>query len=350
MQILVHCIYMKIIFISVAAVILFGVGAWLYIEKNLFSFHNNFANTTILDQTSDYTPNSFTISPDGKWLIYLARDENVTQDYYAVTHLAVLNLTNQTKKLISITTDQATAFQISGYSCWSQNSRYCVFPSLAANAIERSYPRYIIDVSNPDTITLVANTTKRYSDIEPSELFTCSDCMNSALILNLQSMLSIYQIHPLINPTEIGSLGFEPKAYISPDKSRIYYVEEDKSSSSLIEFDTQSHNKRILKTINSSLFKSCPKIADIALSPNQKYLAYQVSSGCTWVSTPSLYMYDLKTHKETKLADHVYSAVHWHPDARRIFFYWCENAGGCNAGKSHIQSISIPVSDTVNPI
>lgn len=232
---------------------------------------------------------TFTVSPDGNFIIFVTADHNdPAQIKYNV---ALLNLKNQTKITLASTTYNSKNYngllwapqEVGGFitylrenrNCWTANSLFCVLPPYLSQI-----PAYVVDLRNPSAPRYTAQN--EHGSIGPSTItykslvkdqnltkFTCSDC-------------------------------------------------ETRSGNIVQKYITQ------LPTFGRN-----PHIKYITPSPDGKYIAYQVSYGKEFVSSPDLYIFSTSDGKVRFATDSVYYHMQWSPDSHRLYFHRCKSGGQC---------------------
>ena len=289
-------------------------------------------------QTQDIKYHSgfqFTISPNGKWMIYLKSEPE---------KLVILNLLDFKKSELELTETEFVEFSLNANECWTKDSRYCVFPSLALNyKTIGPHPTLIVDINEGNDPKVIRQTSWnltqqkiRYADLQPDELFTCSDCVSSAIKKNERYLMQQYVGSYLHFSPDYDGANHESFNIISHDKNKIYFQKERRTKeATLYEFDVSKQNEKKLVSF-SSFLRGCANIERLRLSHDQKYLAMQVSYGCSFVTSPELYIFDLEKGESVSVAKNVYYDVHWNSQSQRLYFYKCDVGGGCGGKNDHI--------------
>lgn len=330
----------KIICGIIAIVIIFGIG-FLFFGNSTDRISSSKLIPVI--QTKDIDANSefqFTISPNGKWLIYLKTEPE---------ELVILNLIDFKKSKLDLTDIEYTWFSLNANECWTQDSKYCVYPSLALNHKSISHPQLIIDINDGNKPKLVRQESYKstenyisYVDLQPDLLFSCSDCVSSAIKKNEKSLM---QMQPYVESHLYFSTGNEvnhdSSNIISHDKNKIYFQQGRRTKETILyEFDIPTQKNKKLHSFSATL-RDCATIDRLRLSPNQKHLAMQVSYGCTWITPPELYIANLDTGELVSVAKNVYYDMHWGSHSQRLYFYKCDVGGGCGEENDHIYFFDI---------
>jgi hypothetical protein len=167
------------------------------------------------------------------------------------------------------------------------------------------------------------------------EAFTCSDCYDQ-----------FYEISTLRQYIPEENLYYDEQEestarvnIVSPDSKKLYYIaNKGGKKATLTEYDIES--KKTKKLV--SFFSGCTGIKELKLSPNQRYLSYQVTlrSSCDGWGVPlsNLYFFDLKTNINYFVTQ-AYREVHWNSQSSRLYFY--------NTSDRKINYIDIP--NEINP-
>jgi hypothetical protein len=147
------------------------------------------------------------------------------------------------------------------------------------------------------------------------EAFTCSDCYDQ---FDAESKLRQYAAPSSLYFDE--HTGKSRVNIVSSDKERVYFtLNRGGWMATLVE------SGKGFKTLESFI-SGCTDINELKLSPNRRYLAYQVarrlSCSSDFVGSPPtyLYIYDLKT-SINYFVTQAYGEVHWNSRSNRLYFY-----------------------------
>ncbi|MDY7035718.1 MAG: hypothetical protein SV375_06105 [Thermodesulfobacteriota bacterium] len=178
--------------------------------------------------------------------------------------------------------------------------------------------------------------------IENAE-FTCSDCYDQR---NDAEFLRKY-----INEENLLFIDFNNRDgfnIVSPDKKRIYFQKSPKKMiSTLYELDITTGTKRRLTSFGPRFPYFSTLIEKMQISPNNRYIALQVSFGSLFGThlgnlSSKLYVINLHSKKVHFIADTVYNDVHWSSDSERLYFFKCETGGCCGRDpRDHIYFVEL---------
>ena len=296
----------------------------------------------ILPGTSDFNTQGefgFSISPSNEFFVYSQNPDYgyQEQDYTIV----VLNLLDGSKKSIPVSLETNTAFTSNYKECWNQDSNYCVINSPLGNKYGETYPEFIIDTSDRNDIKLInqssnfppSNPYMTYSEIEPSDKFTCSDCLSTTGLkyiehANAERMLEKNLLQK--NQIPAGNYYSYRNAYfwMTNDQKNMFYIKYDgRSKASLMMLDLDSYNEEKLDEFSKS--SGCINVGELRLSPNGNLLAFKVSYGCNFVTPSDLYILDIKTREKYLVSENVYSGAVWNSKSDKLYFYMCAEAANC---------------------
>lgn len=299
-------------------------------------------------------PFQFSISPNDRWLLFFFRDlqqqagnmDFKQSPHYLYGNLRILDLV--TRKHFKFTvTESEVDFLIINNDCWSSDSLFCVLPPPGD---QKSRNCLIIDFTDPNNPTLIKRVGPTYS-LDPTYLniienaeFTCSDCYDQR---NDGEFLRKY-----VSKKNLLFIDFQNRDgfnIVSPDRKRIYFQKSPrKMISTLYELDIASGKKRRLTSFGPRFPFFSTLIEKMQISPNNKYLAFQVSLGSFFgthfgSSSPKLYVINLHSKKVRFIADTVYNDVHWSSDSERLYFFKCETGGCCGRDlKDHLYFVNLP--------
>lgn len=274
---------------------------------------------------------SFTISPNGQELLFLADD-----DFISTSRLVVLNLARNTVREHQITYDAnhySPRWDLTN-DCWSKDSRFCMGP--VPGAKEGAYvdsPSFVIDLSDPERLR-VTHVLEPHDEMAAfwfgdfKEPFSCSDC---------------YPGYPGYWPgSESRDEGDEPRVS-GPDEYRIYEVRTFGNAEAAVyardlAWDLATSREQELVRFGS---KRGVDIDRLRVSLSGRYLAFQVNygSGVVW---PTLYIVDVTTRAVIPVAENVFYDVHWTANPDRLYFYKkCrpETGEACEELGNHLYSV-----------
>lgn len=295
----------------------------------------------------------FSISPNDRWLLFFYRDiyqqpgnlDLKDTPHYLYGHVRILDLV--TRKVFKFTvTEPEVSFMIINNDCWSSDSLFCVLPPPPDIRYKNCL---VIDFTDPDNPLLIKRVKPKYSieskymNIIESAEFTCSDCYDQR---NDKEFLRKY-----IGGKNLLFIGFENRSgfnIVSPDRKRIYFQKSPKKMiTTLYELDITTGKKRRLTSFGPRFPYFSAVIEKMQLSPDNKYLALQVSFGSTFGThfghfSPKLYVINLQSKKVRFIAKTVYYDVHWSSDSQRLYFFKCKEAGCCGSDPGdHIYFVEI---------
>ena len=296
-----------------------------------------------LPETSEFNTQGefgFSISPSDEFLVYSKDPHYEKQDYEQNYAIAVFNLLDGSKKIIPVSAETNMAFTSNYKECWSQDSNYCVINSPLGNNYGGVYPKFIIDTSDINNIKLInqssnfpsPNPYMTYSEIEPSDKFTCSDCLSATGLkylehANAERMLEkdlLQKNQVLGNQYRYRNVYF----WMTDDQKYMFYVKYDgRNKASLIKLDLNSYNQEELTEFSKSSW--CINVGELRLSPNGNLLAFKVSYGCTFVTPSDLYVIDIEQKEKYLVSKNVYSGAVWNSKSDKLYFYRCKEASNC---------------------
>jgi hypothetical protein len=291
-----------------------------------------------LPLTEGFQPDSdfsFTISPDDQWLVFFARpamddvEPSPTQHLYG--RLRLLNLRTMTLHRFQIHEDQAPSSVDDVDASWAADSSIWVFPP-PPQVDRRIVVRFVQGVPTVEFMPDPRSPRRGPSGEllpPPEELmplperFTCSDCFPHT------NDFELFRKHipkgMLYGDSTSSNRGGHQ--IVSPDGTKIYYQKgpqgregvEGFDETTLYEIDIATGTERALMT-HRDRERGCPSIDDLRPSPDGKKLAYQVTTGCGFVSIPTIYILDLATRRAQAIAGGT-GIVHWSSTSNKLYFY-----------------------------
>lgn len=259
-------------------------------------------NPILLDETLniDTSPEfNFTISPNDKWLLFL-KYQRSNGDY----ELCLFDL--EKNKLHSFNDIKGSIAVNILENKWSKDNRYFIVDSPRSNA-----PYLIVDMNDPDNPETIYNYMFKENRVTHEQLhiaeYTCADCYDRS-----QREIDLYG-----------------KAIISSDRKKLYYAKGNGTTAvSICEYDRATSNEIKLTSLNAkrNMFGTPCIQVQLRLSPNQRFLAYEVefhSCNGGWLQggIPELSVVDLNNKKNYILKKDFHSrTAHWNARSDRLYF------------------------------
>ncbi len=288
----------------------------------------------------------FTISPDGRWIVYFEEKNTAESNYPNIFNLVAFDTTNHKKTIID-----AGEFGLKDLSitmetdCWSTNSRYCVFPPGRPRNDPKILERLKVVDFAPDSPWLNGNqlAISEYANETPQEDFTSGNVNNAPDI-----------IIDFTNPA-------------TPIFKKQYFKCDD-----FYDFKTQRmdcKNKDVLIKTPRITFDqispggfTCSDCIDAnkllnddnhdnvdsydIVSPNERFVAKQIERDSSLNSfrlgppTPDLYIEDKKTGKQILIDKNVHLDMHFTSDSNKLYYYGCKTFGLCSPGVLYYVDLS----------
>ena len=297
-------------------------------------------DTQPIPETKDFRSNSlfhFTISPDGRWLVFFKRtapEEKATR-HRTLGNLRVIDLSSGELHSITLSGEDAPNGLRDGDASWSTDSKLCALPppQLAQWDSEKGI---LIDLRDAANIRVVS-TTVHYRDqprievageqFQMPERFTCSDCWPA------QNDVELMKKHVDGQYLKWSGVPVNPNAYaeqiVSPDGSKIYFQKGAQTEEvALIELDIASGTERELAAFRGE----CARIERLRPSPDGRQLAFQFKTGCDFVGPPDVCVLDLASKQYKVIGKSDGGTMHWTSTSDRLFYYredhlWVANFG-----------------------
>jgi hypothetical protein len=231
---------------------------------------------------------TFSISPNGKYLLFLKGDGNGSPQYPQSTNLVLQDLVNNTTKEIPV----ANSYFTMGFTkdCWTADEKYCAQHTFAPdNFYDDAYV-----TTNPEFIFTPDNFRNATSNKYGNDVRNlCSDCQSKSIVDATVSKIinSKGESYLAIRDFAIGKSG---KAYYSnPGTTHhegIIYVLDP---ATMIE-------KQIFST--NAMSDVC--LRQLAISPDETKIAFSRETQCGNVhTTPEVHIFDIIKNKDENLGN-----------------------------------------------
>ncbi len=306
---------MKKIFIMIVAVVIFIVG-FLFIKNILQS--TSLGKPVKISDTEGIFPGNgisgnngyqftFSISPSGKYLLFLQGDGEGSSQYPQSVNLVLKDLENDTLQQLPLS-DYPTVSMGFSKNCWTEDEKYCEEDSLNYYRFGDK-PRLVI---NPELKFTSDNSTISSDTYTDSERNLCSDCpLKSIFDATVDKINEVKGENYLaLRNFTIGKSG---KAYYNNSNTHTGAMLYVLDPTTMIE-------RQIFATKASS--DIC--LSQLAISPDETKLAFSRQTNCGGYSTtPEVHIFDLENNKDLNLGKINISGVSrftWSPDSKSLYF------------------------------
>jgi hypothetical protein len=268
----------------------------------------------------------FTISPDDRWLVFFRRTtpEEAATRHWSLGNLRVLDLRSGSLHSFTLAEGEAPESLEHGDASWSPDSSHCLLPPPTSFTWDGENG-ILIDVHDPAKISVVSTAVghgpQRGVDVKGTpystlEQYRCSDCSRHLNDVELMKK-RVEEKYLDFEPAPIYANAYA-KQIVSFDGKKIYFQKGARTDEvALIELDIASGQERELASYKGD----CAQIDRMRPSPDGKKLAFQFTTGCNFVSKPTVCVMDVATGVYQTIGKASGGTMHWTSDSRRLFFY-----------------------------
>ncbi len=268
--------------------------------------------STVLPQTNDVRLLSnfpFTVSPDNKWMLFY---QQVPVEELMSVHddarLRVLDLGTGNLYRFEMP-DRTGPIESSWVSTarWTADGDYYVGAKFAIVIGEDPKPDIVMNIHHERDAIQIGDRVIPHKDIAQ-----CSDCYKGTTDSKaIQAVIGAEAMTHISNYEQI----------VSRDRGKVYYQKGRQSNTVHIhERDRDTGEDRRLASHSGR----CASAMYLRLSPNGRYLAYQIGTGCQWVNPSRLYIVDVQEKTLWRVGADVFQDVfykmHWTSDSKRLYY------------------------------
>ncbi len=251
---------------------------------------------------------AFTISPDDQWLLFYVRPPSLSSEA-ALRKPHVLHTKTGRVYQFDLPEEIPAPMLVFYVARWSEDSRYYLYNGAAIVFDDDEAPTLMTDLQPVRDGQPIASWRIPDTDVVLSMDGHCSDCSETKN--EFERMQAIIPEHANRNLTRRSD------QVVSPDGQAAFYLKGQGSRRLLIRVRNQNGQDRNLATH----YGACVRASALRCSPDGRYLAYQLHTGCSSFARPTAaYIVDTVNRRRWRISPNVMGMMHWTSDSSRLYF------------------------------